>query len=318
MLPTPSNPKLAFALTLIWGLVSFCEGRLLGQSASDNNPAGDITAKDASPAPHSPPILTPTQKPAGMWNQLSGQQFANGEQLPNKSSARVNLRILPVQGVPLGLTPVQSSSANAVTLPVSDETEKAIAEVRLRLGSVGNRFSDLLSPEDEARLFAEALNQVRQEQQPSATPQLTQTPPLPQLPSATPDQVPLDRPRPGLIPPPAMLPPLAVRPPAATYPAPPGTQSQSHWAPVQPTPPLPTIPSDQLTRWNQPGHQPGHQPAQQLPFPPSFPQPETERAALRRIAREVDALAEQLENIKHYSEADSLRRSAQQFRESVR
>jgi hypothetical protein len=39
---------------------------------------------------------------------------------------------------------------------------------------------------------------------------------------------------------------------------------------------------------------------------------------MRRIARQVDALAEQLENIKRYSEADSLRRSAQQFRESVR
>jgi hypothetical protein len=66
--------------------------------------------------------------------------------------------------------------------------------------------------------------------------------------------------------------------------------------------------------WNRPGNQP----AQPLPFPPAVPQPETEEAAMRRIARHIDALAEQLENIKRYSEADSLRRSAQQFRESVR
>jgi hypothetical protein len=315
MLPKPSNPRLAFALTLIWGLVPLEDRRLLGQSVNDGNRTGAITATVAPPAPQLPPILTPPQNPNVMRNRLPGQQPSNGDPLPNTSSARVNLRILPLPGVPLQSIPDQSFSANAVTMPISDETEKAIAEVRLRLGNAGNRFSDLLSPEDETRLFAEALSQVRQEQQTSAIPQLTQTPPAPQLPSATPYQVPLDRPRPGLIPPPALLPPLLAHPPAASYPTPHGGHPQPHWAPGQPNPPMPPIPSDQLTGDWAP---PGHQPAQPMSFPPGVPQPETEQAALRRIARQVDALAEQLENIRHYTEADSLRRSAQQFRESVR
>jgi hypothetical protein len=306
MLRTPSNQKLAFALTLISGLVPLEAGRLLGQEVKDGNQAGSTAAEVASPAPHSTPILKPPQNPTLLWKHLSGQQPDNCEQLPNASDAGVNLRILPVPGVPLQSIPIQSSSANAVIMPISDETEKAIEEVRLRLGNSGNRFSDLLSPADEARMFAEALSRVRQEQQSSAAPQLTQTPSVQQFPSATPYLVPLDRLPPGVIPPPAGLPPIGARPP--------GGRPQLHWTPSQPNPPQPPIPSDQLTHWNHSGLQP----TQSLPSPPSLPQPETAQAALRRIARQIDALAEQLENIKHYSEADSLRRSAQQFRESVR
>jgi hypothetical protein len=306
MLRTPCNQKLAFALTLICGLVPLEAGRLLGQAVNDSTRAGDITARVTSPAPHSTPILTRLQNPNLLWNQLSRQQPAYGEQLPNSSDARVNLRIPPAPGMPRQSMPIQSSSANAVTVPLSDETEKAIAEVRLRLGNAGTRFSDLLSPEDEARLFAEALSQVRQEQQPSAVPQLTQTPPVLQLPAAAPYQVPLDRPGPGVIPHPAVLPPLVARHPEG--------HPQFHRATGQPNPSQPLSPSDQLSRWSHLGPQP----AGSLPIPPGVFQPETEQAALRRIARQIDALAEQLENIKHYSEADSLRRSAQQFRESVR
>jgi hypothetical protein len=330
MLRTPSYPKLVFALTLFCGLVSSEDRWLLGQAVDNGKCSREVNSLLASPAPHSPPILTPPQNPDGLWNQLSRQEQEKGKPLTNANSARVNLRVLPV----IGGTPqpyviqqpnaIQSTSANAVTMPMSDETEKAIAEVRLRLGNAGNRFSDLLSPEDEARLFAEALSQVRQEQQSPANQQIP-APSVPQLPSAVPYQVPLDRPGPASSP-----------PPAAPYPAPHGghfPSPQLHWAPGQPNPPQPMawpapqpngpaiqMPTSTATMgppqgaWNRPGNQP----AQPLPFPPAVPQPETEEAAMRRIARQVDALAEQLENIKRFSEADSLRRSAQQFRESVR
>lgn len=314
MLRTPSYPKLTFALTLFCGLVSSEDRWLLGQAADNGKCSREVNSLLASPAPHSPPILTPPQNPGGLWNHLARQQPADSEQLPNASSPRVNLRILPVAGVPQQPIPIQASAASAVTMPISDETEKAITEVRIRLGNAGNRFSDLLSPEDESRLFAEALNQVRQEQQPSAAPQPTQLPPVPQAPSATPYQVPLDRPGPGLIPPPAVLPPLVARPPAASYPNPTGGQPQLHWAPGQPNPPPSPISNEQPAVWGPPGNQP----APPLHVQPGVPQPETEQAAMRRIARQVDALAEQLETINRYSEADSLRRSAQQFREAVR
>ncbi|MFO0343659.1 MAG: hypothetical protein ACK52Y_12630, partial [Planctomycetota bacterium] len=50
-------------------------------------------------------------------------------------------------------------------------------------------------------------------------------------------------------------------------------------------------------------------------FPPAA---ETEQATVRRIARQLDQLAEELEGLKRYDEADNLRRYAQELRAAVR
>lgn len=336
----------AIALALILGIAPCRTPWLLGQSTDDCQCSPKPTSVVASPATHSPPILTPPTNLFGMWSQLASQEKERGYPTGYARDARVHQRLLPLPGMALPTGSTHSMSAPAVIVPISDETEKAIAEVRSRLGNAGSRFSDLISPEDEARLFAEALSQVRQEQQLPAAPH---APPATNLPPA---QAPVPPPAPTALPlpvlphypssqaptQPTLLPTI---PPAATPAHPPGgysTHPQLHWAPGQPNPPahpnmaMPNgfvpAPHNQMPPaahtpaqggWNHSGNQPG-QPRFPQPLQPQAagPRQETEQAAMRRIAREVDALAEQLENIKHYSEADSLRRSAQQFREAVR
>ena len=344
---THISGKLAIVLVMVFGSVFPGRTGLFGQATSGSPfPATTKLPANAdlmveSPVPHSPPILTPPTSLLGLWSQLSAQTRENAGPNTQGKNARVFQRVLPVIGIPQQPTGVQAGSNAAVEVPLSDETEQAIAEVRRRLGTARGRFSDLLRPEDEARLFAEALSQVRQEQQLPATPQGAPSPNSPSVPVAPHYSVPPQvQSAPG-VQTPAPLPPLAGRPPVP-LPAPPfGTQSATqplHWAPGQPSPTAqstwpvpgkanfrargpkpPAVPSPPLGSWNPRGTQLGQprlpQPAQ---WNPAAGPEETERAAMRRIAREVEALAEQLENIKRYSEADSLRRTAQQFREAVR
>ena len=343
MLRKQDYSRYAFALTLICGLVPLENRSLFGQTVNAGKRSGEITSVVATPSPHSPPILLPPQNPSGLWNQLFRQGQEHGTPVQNENNTRVNQSAIPVLGGTPQPNAIRSATAQAVTIPMSDETEKAIAEVRIRLGNSGNRFSDLLSPEDEAKLFAEALSQVRQEQQSAATSPVTPSPNPLQSPSATPHPVPPHAPVQPQVPMPPQvpgLPPVAGLPmtpnsavPSGAFPEGHFANPQLYWAPGQPNPPHP--PAWSTPQPNGPAlHAPmsaatpkpplggrNYQRYQTPPprhFQPAARQPETEQAAMRRIAVQIDALAEQLENIKRYSEADSLRRSAQQFREAVR
>lgn len=328
--------KMALPLALLLAFVSAAGNLAFGQLTNNKTYSSNATSGSNSPTPHSPPILTPLSTLGGLWNQLTRQE--NDPSSTDPSSVRVNQRIQARPGGTPQSNTNQSTPANAVTVPISDETEKAIAEVRSRLGNSGSRFSDLISAEDEARLFSEALAQVRQEQQTPAAPQTPAVPSPPHAPQAPSHSVP---PHNVLIPPNNPLPGPAWQSPAWGQPAPsnqpnPGAHPanpQLHWAPGQPIPPQPSPwpspnqsgpqpqppmpvagPRPAWGNWNNPGQRPG----QPFQLKTVLSPQETEQAAMRRIARQVDALAEQLENLKRYSEADSLRRSAQQFREAVR
>ncbi len=205
-----------------------------------------------------------------------------------------------------------------------DETERAIGEIRQRVGSVGNRFSDLVSPGDAERLFSEALQQVRDQ---IHDPGPHQSPSQPQPHSPRAPQYSLQRePHPGS---PHSGPGMPQGPesqavwprgslPQTSYP---GPQSANLAMP-------PALPGEVPRPGLPPGWQQVHQPFPgspgrpgdplAMPHPPVLQGQEPEPLAMRRIARELDRLAEELENIRRFAEADALRRTAQSYRESVR
>lgn len=266
------------------------------QSKTAGEPACATPVATQPAQPHPLPVLAaPATQQSRLWLQIPGVQAGDSTQ----TTASRNLRVSIVPG-----SRVQSSpAADAVQVPLADDTERAIDEVRQRLGTVGGSFSDLLSPAEQGKLFADALAKVRQENAAGPAPVPGQ-PGNPQQPTSPfgPQPPQHGQNQPG---------PYQQGPQAGPPHQGPGNL---HWAPGQPIPPAmqPSFPH--------PG--PGNSGAG--PWPMNQPSPgmtrpvESETTAMRRIAREVDGLAEQLENIGRYSEADSLRRQAQQLRESVR
>ncbi len=281
-----------------------------------------------APRLHSPPIslsATATWEPVALSFPISGPSFDGNS--PSEIRSLNGSRFGEKQQ-----TEQQPSVEAPSAEPSPDETERAINEIRQRVGSVGNRFSDLISPGEAERLFNEALQHARNE-----TPALPPHQPQPHPPAPQPTH------------------------PGAPGPHPPSRQWPAHNSPPRLSLPGQPAPPNSLAAWppgNFPsGNFPSPQPAGAGAFPsalpgeapflhhppgwPAAPQafpagpgpgegavasphsralhlPEPEPQAMRRLARELDRLAEELESIRRYSEADDLRRTAQSFRESVR
>lgn len=212
--------------------------------------------------------------------------------------------------------------ADATPSPsLPDETEATIRDIRQRVGGVGDSFSDLLSPAESQRLFAEALSRVRQEQ--AANP-----PPSPPNSTTLTDRR-NSEPR-GPIPPvysPVPPPPSAVNHAPSPHLVNPNMvnpnmvlRGQEFWAPGSAGDPQSRGASP---GWEQPGGRfqpPAAYPqanGPRTPLPPMLAA-ESEQSAVRRIARQIDQLAEELESLQRYAEADSLRRYAQELRTAVR
>lgn len=246
---------------------------------------------DAPPL-HAVPVASAS---TSLWSQLwSGW---------NPSRTETRLHQEPTPTVAGGAGPPRAAEQ-----PQPDEMEAAIREIRQRVGGVGESFSDLLSPAESQQLFAEALGRVRQVPiQPQGN---RRSPSGPyQAPTAPSNTFPHPHAHPNQHP--GHFPSGIPGFPGSQ---PPGQEGMRAPFPGQPVPsgggsnllPLLVPPAS---------HAPMHNPAP-TPFLP--PAAETEQAAMRRIARQLDHLAEELESLKRYKEADNLRRYAQELRSAVR